>query len=488
MAMVEHPSGALSSGAFKIATAALAAIIVGASVIVLLLFWQSEAALRDEVLATLRADAAAIEQAATRGGVAGVEQALAVRMAADPSRLYVLVSANGTKLAGNIDQLPSEIAGKVAGGVFHYRRAGEALSGERQAVALTVAVGEGALVLVGRDIEAEQNMLMRLRVLALAGMAVLALAGLAGGYCLSRMVLGRLENVNRATRTIMTGDLTERIPVSQRGDEIDVVAQNLNHMLDRIEQLMDGLREVSDNIAHDLKTPLNRLRNRAEAALRDTSEAGACRAGLERTIEDADELIKTFNALLLIARLEARALEGTTEAVDLARLVCDVAELYEPVAEEAGIKLSFSGGDGIVMHVNRHLVGQAVANLVDNAIKYGRASSVSQRLPGGVRLATRVDVGVTRVGDVAEISVADDGPGIEAEDRARVLMRFVRLEQSRSRPGTGLGLSLVAAVARLHKGDLRLEDNAPGLRVVMSLPGLREHAAMIGSGLTRAVR
>lgn len=480
--MVEQPGGALSSGAFKIAAAAIAAVIIGASILVFFLFRQSEAALRAEVLATLRADAAAIEGVAAHANLPALEQVLGVRISADPNRLYLLVSADGTRLAGNLDEVPAALAGKAAGGVFTYRRASESDPGalERQAVALMVPVGEGARVLVGRDIEAEQRMLVHLRLLALGGMALLALAGLAGGYVLSRVVLGRLENVNKVTRTIMAGDLTQRIAVTARGDEIDAVAANVNHMLDRIEQLMNGLREVSDNIAHDLKTPLNRLRNRAEAALRDTRDASACRAGLERTIEDADELIKTFNALLLIARLEAQALEGTTEEVDLGRLVADVVELYEPVAEEAGLKLTYAGGDGILLHVNRHLVGQAVANLVDNAIKYGRASPESQSGSsggGGGRMATRVDVGVSRIGGVAEISVTDDGPGIGEADRARVLRRFVRLEQSRSRPGTGLGLSLVAAVARLHDGRLRLEDNAPGLRVVLDLPVARKHCA-----------
>ena len=313
-------------------------------------------------------------------------------------------------------------------------------------------------------------MLVRLRLLALIGMGVLAAAGLIGGYVLSRAVIGRLESVNRTARSIMAGDLSRRVPVSGQGDEIDAVALNLNLMLDRIAQLMNGLREVSDNIAHDLKTPLNRLRNRAEAALRDNGNAETYRAGLEHTIEEADELIKTFNALLLIARLEAGALEGNVEQVDLDQLVGDVAELYEPVAEEAGLTLSFSGTGGVLIEVNRHLVGQAVANLIDNAIKYGRASPSASETGSVRRSATHVAVGVRRVGSGAEVSVADDGAGIGAEDRARVLKRFVRLEQSRSRPGTGLGLSLVAAVARLHGGTVRLEDNDPGLRVVLSLP------------------
>lgn len=470
MATVESPGGALSSGAFRIAVAALAVFVIAASAIVFVLFRQSEVALQTEVLASLTSDGAAIERAFDTGGNAAVRQVLSARAAGDSNRLYLIISPSGEKVAGNIDDVPSEITNKPSGGVFTYRRSGTDPSSARQAVALVVTLSDGARVLVGRDIEAEQAMLVRLRLLALFGMGVLAAAGLIGGYVLSRAFMGRLESVNRTARSIMAGDLSRRVPVSGQGDEIDAVALNLNLMLDRIAQLMNGLREVSDNIAHDLKTPLNRLRNRAEAALRDNGNAETYRAGLEHTIEEADELIKTFNALLLIARLEAGALEGNVEQVDLDQLVGDVAELYEPVAEEAGLTLSFSGTGGVLIEVNRHLVGQAVANLIDNAIKYGRASPSASETGSVRRSATHVAVGVRRVGSGAEVSVADDGAGIGAEDRARVLKRFVRLEQSRSRPGTGLGLSLVAAVARLHGGTVRLEDNDPGLRVVLSLP------------------
>jgi signal transduction histidine kinase len=264
----------------------------------------------------------------------------------------------------------------------------------------------------------------------------------------------------------MAGDLTQRVPLAGSNDELDGLAQNLNMMLDRIEHLMSGLREVSDNIAHDLKTPLSRLRNRAEATLRDGGDCDAYRAGLERIIEEADELIKTFNAMLLVARLEAGALEGSTEVFDLGGLVRDVAEFYEPVSEEQGLELTVDVGDGPEIVANRHLVSQAVANLIDNAIKYGRPDA-----PGGAGV---INVSLRPQNNDVEIVVADRGPGISADDRERALKRFVRLEASRTKPGTGLGLSLVSAVARLHHGTVRLEDNAPGLRAVLVLPLARQ--------------
>ena len=505
--MRERQPGPLSSSAFRIAAAALAGLVVIASSITFLLFRQSEAALTSELLAGLRADAAVIQGVDTiaPGTVAGaapsrlerIMRAIEVRMTAGRSRLYLLVDSNGKKLSGNLDRMPMELIDRPGGGVFTYRR-GQPRDGRqapaedgksREAVAVMVTLDSGLRLLVGRDIEAEQGMLARMRWVAFLGMAGLALVGLAGGYAVARVFLGRLEAVNRTAASIMAGDMAQRIPVSEAGDEIDAAAVNLNRMLDRISQLMNGLREVSDNIAHDLKTPLNRLRNRAEAALRDTEDRDACRLGLEHTIEEADELIKTFNALLLIARLEAGALEGETEEIDIAGLVGDVAELYEPVAEEAGLVLNATVADGLIVRVNRHLISQAVANLIDNAIKYGAGAS-GRREPSSARqagngepamacgsnvgvkrqVATRVDVYVGKVANGIEISIADDGPGIGAADRERVLKRFVRLEQSRSRPGTGLGLSLVAAVARLHDGEVRLEDNAPGLRVVLRLP------------------
>jgi signal transduction histidine kinase len=270
----------------------------------------------------------------------------------------------------------------------------------------------------------------------------------------------------------MAGDLGGRLPVAGSGDELDRLSESLNLMLARIEQLMAAMREVSDNIAHDLKTPLNRLRNRVEAALREPYGEPVYREALERTIEEADSLIKTFNALLSIARIEAGAGGENRERLDVASLLCDVAELYEPVAEERGLVLKAEAKGPVFVRADRQLLGQAIANLIDNALKYGTAEA-----NGAGGKAPDVEVTATERGDVVEIAVTDRGPGVPASDRERVLERFVRLEESRSEPGSGLGLSLVAAVARLHGGRLRLEDNAPGLRVVLALPSGSETAA-----------
>jgi signal transduction histidine kinase len=264
----------------------------------------------------------------------------------------------------------------------------------------------------------------------------------------------------------MAGDLTRRLPVSGSGDELDRLAEGLNEMLGRISVLMTGLQEVSDNIAHDLRTPLTRLRNHAEAALAFGDAAASYRQALEKTIEESDHLIGVFNALLLIARAEAGGDLGPLQPLDVSEAARSVAELYEPIAEEEGVALTVRVEDGLKIRGNRELIGQAIANLVDNALKYG----APPKRVGETTAKPDVVISARRAGQSVVLTIADRGPGIEPADRARVLDRFVRLEGSRSRPGSGLGLSLAAAVARMHGGTVELEDNHPGLRVRLTFP------------------
>jgi signal transduction histidine kinase len=281
-------------------------------------------------------------------------------------------------------------------------------------------------------------------------------------------------------QTIMAGDLSERLPVAGTGDELDRLAGNLNTMLDRIEALMRGLKEVSDNIAHDLKTPLTRLRNRCEEALRTAEDEAQYRAALEGTIEESDGLIQTFNALLMIARAESGQARDNMRDFDAAEVAHGVGELYEPLAEEKGLTLTIDAPDAALVRGNRELISQALANLVDNSIKYAVPDAT---LPEGIRPEIRIQA--ASAGDRILLTVADRGPGIPEADRARVLERFVRLEQSRSQPGSGLGLSLALAVAHLHGGDLKLEDNQPGLRTVISLPRVGPVSPAVAGDLTR---
>jgi signal transduction histidine kinase len=326
--------------------------------------------------------------------------------------------------------------------------------------------------------------------------------GLAGGLFVTRRVLRRVDAMTETSRTLMAGDLSGRLPIAGSGDEIDRLAENLNIMLERIEALMHGLKEVSDNIAHDLKTPLTRLRNRCEEALRGSHSETEYRAALEQTIDESDRLISTFNALLMIARAESGQARDNMVECDAAEIAHDIGELYEPLAEEKGIALTVEATTPVLLKCNRELVSQALANLVDNAIKYAGpvaaspacssspassspvetdpqstaidddASSAESAAPG-TETATqepRIVVRAEISGERALFTVADNGPGIPEADRAHAIQRFVRLEQSRSLPGSGLGLSLAAAVAQLHDGELSLEDNRPGLKSIIALP------------------
>jgi signal transduction histidine kinase len=289
------------------------------------------------------------------------------------------------------------------------------------------------------------------------GLAIMVVFALVGGILISRPMLRRIDAISRTSREIMAGDLSRRIPLTGRRDELDRLAESLNAMLDQIQRLVAGMRQVSDNIAHDLRTPLSRLRSRLEVTLMDHSDPARYRDAIERTIAEADALLKTFNALLSIAQAESGVSRSRFEPVELDRLVQDVVELYGALADERGVELLPASLPRSVVQGDRHLLFQAISNLVDNAVKF---------TPSGGRV--RLDV--TQSSRDALVAVADSGPGIPAEARERVLERFVRLDSSRGAPGSGLGLSLVAAVARLHGGGIELGDNAPGLRAVLRLP------------------
>ncbi len=448
-------------------------LITGA--IVGTLFWRTNDLLTRHVLATIASEVQGLREQFRAGGATLLVRSLAERSRVAGPGLYYLSSPFGEKAAGNLDGLPIELAANGTSGLFHYRPPGSGESASRLAAGVSIEIPGKYILVVGRDIEDQRSFAEDARRTFLIGLGLIGLLGLGGGVLASRRLLRRIDGMSAASRLIMAGDLTGRVPVSGAGDELDRLASSLNLMLARIEELMAGLREVSDNIAHDLKTPINRLRNRAEQALRDGGGVVEYRAALEGSIEEADDLMRTFNALLSIARLEAGAARDNLGLLDLTGIVRDAAELYEPLVEEAGLRLETRIGDTIMVQADRQLITQAIANLIENAIKYGGGPDIGRAAGVGSPSSTqatggKVTVTLRRESEAAILTVADRGPGIPLEDRERALKRFVRLESSRTRPGSGLGLSLVAAVVRLHGGSVRLEDNGPGLRVTIALP------------------
>jgi signal transduction histidine kinase len=450
---------------FRLSLTYLALFSAAAIVAIFYIYWNTTVLLSRQLNQTIDAELKGLAEQYRQGGLDQLVRTVAERSATPGNSLYLVADSEGRRLAGNLTAVTPELWDSLGPVEFAYQRPATGGVERRLAFANVFRLPSGYRLIVGRDIEDRRELARLVRSAMLWGLGVMALFGIGGGYWVSRKLLTRIDALAATTRTIMDGDLTGRLPVTGSGDELDRLSESLNLMLARIEQLMAGLREVSDNIAHDLKTPLNRLRNRVEQALREPYGEVAYREALERTIEEADGLIKTFNALLSIARLEAGAGGENREKLDVSALLRDVAELYEPVAEERGIELRAETDGPIFVRADRQLLGQAIANLIDNALKYGAPERSS-----GNGSRPKVEVSVRTRESTAEIVVTDRGPGVPVPDRERVLGRFVRLEASRSEPGSGLGLSLVAAVARLHGGTLRLEDNEPGLRVVLALP------------------
>ena len=453
--------------AFRLALAILLLSAIGAGIVLTIIAWQVVSVVDREIARTIDAEAQGLIDAFDNAGIRRLEAVIEARKREPGASLYLLTNPIGEPLAGNVEQIPTEVLLHPGFLPIMYRGAGSSDRGRQALVGVYILPG-GFRLLIGHDL-GDRARIGKVMVRALAlSLVFFAALGAIGALFVARRVLKRIDDMNTSAQGIMAGDLTRRLPVSGSGDELDRLAEGLNEMLGRISELMTGLQEVSDNIAHDLRTPLTRLRNHAEAALAFGGDAAAYRQALEKTIEESDQLIRIFNALLLIARAEAGGDLGPLQPLDIGEAARSVAELYEPIAEEEGVALTVRADDGLKVRGNRELIGQAIANLVDNALKYGASQKGDA--------AAKPDVVITarRAGESVVLTIADQGPGIAPEDRARALERFVRLEGSRSRPGSGLGLSLAAAVARMHGGTVELEDNQPGLRVSLTLPAADE--------------
>ena len=428
-------------------------------------FWTTARYADQQIEAAIQADVTGFQDAYQRSGLPGLIMSVNRRVAAGTRTdgIYVLVDQFGNTLAGNLQNWPNVTQKPQDVWVTFTIRDpsnGDEQFGEARGMQFLIA-GIDAKLLVGRDVRSSQHFREQLLKSLNAGLAFTAAIGLIGGFIFSRTIMRRVESISRTCRRIMSGELSQRVPVTNRNDEISQLSDSINAMLDQIERLMRGMQQVSDNVAHDLRTPLTRLRSRLESAARKVTDPES-RDAIEGAISDADSLLGTFNALLRIARAEAGSQKSFVE-LDLASIAEDVADLYAPLAEEKNVGFVTDIRPGLVARGDRNLVAQAVANLVDNAIKYTAAGSVT--------------LCVTERDGRPTFVVSDTGSGIPDEFKGKVLERLFRLEQSRTSPGSGLGLSLVSAVAKSHGLDLTLLDNHPGLRVELKFPK-RDAAAL----------
>jgi signal transduction histidine kinase len=448
--------------AFKIVAVYLLVFALFAAVVIAYLARHTQQLVVAQITETVDAEVRGLQEQYRIGGINRLVAVVETRVTQPGSNLYLVTTYAGAAIVGNVD-VPTGTLDQTGWSEISYRRQEEGDSAKQsRALVRVFQLPGGFRLLVGRDFEERDRLRQILAQPARWAVVLIVVMGVAGGIFVTRRVLKRIDAMTATSERIMAGDLAGRLAVDGTGDEFDRLASSLNAMLVRIEGLMAGLKHVSDNIAHDLKTPLTRLRNHAEEALRSAKSETNYRAALEAMIEESDGLIRTFDALLLITRAEAGEARKHMIDFDAADVAKSVAELYEPLAEEKGMKIALDANAPLPVHGSRELVGQALANLVDNAIKHGAPADAGVKAE--IRIAARRD------GARMLLTVSDSGLGIPERDRARVLQRFVRLESSRSQPGAGLGLSLAAAVARLHGGEILLEGHSPGLRVTLALP------------------
>jgi signal transduction histidine kinase len=436
--------------------------------------WNTRRLINEQIAITVNAETSEISDVFGRRGLRGLVFTIENRALRPGANLYLVTTPAGQAIAGNVRSLGPGVMATTGWSETAYRRLDEQDSADHRALVHVTELSGGFRLLVGRDLEERRRLFGIVAKAAQWSLLVVIVLGLGGGVFVARRVLRRIDAMTGTTQRIMAGDLSGRLPVGRSGDELDRLAGNLNAMLERIEALMMGLKEVSDNIAHDLKTPLTRLRNRAEEALAKSGNEAEYRNALERTIEESDSLIRTFNALLMIARAESGQARGNMDDFDAADVANGIHELYEPLAEDDGMTLRVKTVP-TPLHGNRELISQALANLVENAIKYGKPVPAAQPLSADAAAGgngREILIEARRDGDQVLLSVTDHGAGIPEADRRHAVERFVRLEASRTQPGSGLGLSLASAVATLHGGELRLGDAHPGLTATLAIPSL----------------
>jgi signal transduction histidine kinase len=437
--------GIIYAGLFGVSALALAAF----------LWWSTAGVMERQTDSAIDADWIGLLDHFNDDGLAGLIETIKQRVDGnvDDDAIYLLVDPGFHPLAGNMDGWPQAITLDTQTAELEIERGGiHGMARMHQYELLG-----GLRLLIGRDIQAGAKMshLLADSMLWAAGIAVAL--GSVGAWAVRGLFRATLADVSDVAAAIGAGDLTRRVRVTGQGDEFDLLAETINDMLDRIARLMDGVRQVSNAIAHDLRTPITRARARLEDAAMHANRAEDLRAAIERAQADLDGIVAVFQALLRIAEIEAGARRSAFAPVDLGPPLRELAEMYEAVAEENGQILRLDIPPALAVFGDQDMIQQAIANLLDNALKFS---------PPGGTIQLSAQAGPQGIA----ITVADQGPGIPAEDRARATERFFRGEQARNTPGSGLGLALTQAVATLHGGILELADNNPGLRATLHLP------------------
>ena len=448
----------LRSAGVRFALVYAAVFGLSAFVLAFALWYSTLGLLQRQVQSAIHNDSQALLEHEQIGGLASLEAAINNRMtvSADRDGIYLLLDPAGKPLIGNLDQWPAGLTQDDVWYELPVRR-----QGVNSVALLKVEKLPGGLrLLVGRDVRARLQLRNVLRAGLIWAVSLMIALGILGAVLIRSLFRRAIRNISITTGAIARGDITRRVAVSGIGDEFDELAMAINEMLDRIARLMDGVKQVSNAIAHDLRTPVTRARTRLEDAALHASGKDEMHAAIDRAIQDLDGIVAVFEALLRISEIEAGSRRAAFAVLDLAPVLLDLDELYHAVAEEKDITLRTEIMQPLPVLADRELIQQAVVNLLDNALKFSAPMTV-------INFSARVENGV------AQITVADRGPGIAEKDRLRATERFFRTESARNTAGSGLGLALVAAVAQLHNGTLHLHDNHPGLRALISLPAYK---------------
>jgi signal transduction histidine kinase len=434
---------ALFAGIFSLSMLAL-----GGFVLVI-----TDQALRDQIVQFSSNDIAAVKNGYANEGVREAREVVHQLMAGPVSSDFYLLQQNGKAIAGNMPAMPPKTGPTLL--------PASAATGNHDVLGVGAFVAPGLYIFTGSDtarLDAVQGHI--LHVMLGLFVAALLLAVMAGAL-VSRSFLSRTDAMARACRAIMDGDLKLRIPVRGTGDQLDRLAEAINEMLARIGTLMDNLAQVSNDIAHDLRTPVTHLRHRLERARAECQTPEDHAAALETAIAKADEILGLFAALLRIAQIEGGERRAAFTNVDLGALLEQMREMFDPVAEEAGHFLQLASAPHLVIRGDRQLLTQLFANLIENAVVH---------TPAG----TNITLSLQTAGDRAVVEVSDDGPGVPVEEQERIFRRLYRREASRTQPGHGLGLSLAAAIAELHAAHIQIGKQKPGMTVQVSFPSARE--------------